>query len=89
MSINEVNKYFSSDAARMCAPTAYAKSQGAYTNDNYTVGGKATCGWWLRSPGSYQNNAAGVYVEGGVYGDGNYFGNDTGCVRPALWINLE
>ena len=90
LSINEVEKYFNSDEARKCAPTAYAKAQGAYTSDSYkTASGAATCWWWLRSPGLYQNCAALVDDDGSVGYGGNYVFNAYGAVRPALWINLD
>ena len=90
LSINEVEKYFNSDEARKCAPTAYAKAQGAYTSDSYkTASGAATCWWWLRSPGSNQSHAAFVYDDGSVYYYGNYVHYDYFAVRPALWINLD
>ncbi len=90
LSINEVEKYFNSDEARKCAPTAYAKAQGAYTSDSYkTASGAATCWWWLRSPGDYQSYAALVRSGGSV----NYYGLSVSAgsdaVRPALWINLD
>ena len=90
LSINEVEKYFNSDEARKCAPTAYAKAQGAYTSDSYkTASGAATCWWWLRSPGDTQLSAAIVCSDGSV----NYYGSivyiDNVAVRPALWINLD
>ena len=100
LSINEVEKYFNSDEARKCAPTAYAKAQGAYTSDSYkTASGAATCWWWLRSPGFTQSCAASVRYDGSVnyrgydvgsvdYG-GDYVSNGIGAVRPALWINLD
>ena len=34
LSINEVNKYFTTDESRKCVPTAYAIEQGAYTSDS-------------------------------------------------------
>jgi hypothetical protein len=73
LSIDEANNsgYFSSDDARKCAPTDYAKEQGAYTNSNYKVDGKATCYWWLRLPGDYSGYVAYVYSYGGV----GYYGN--------------
>lgn len=90
LSINEVEKYFNSDEARKCAPTAYAKAQGAYTSDIYkTASGAATCWWWLRSPGYNQTHAAYVHTDGSVYYVGNYVSIDIGAVRPALWINLD
>ena len=90
LSINEVEKYFNSDEARKCAPTAYAKAQGAYTSDSYkTASGAATCWWWLRSPGGIQGCAACVYSDGSVDYYGDYVHSDYDCVRPALWINLD
>jgi tetratricopeptide (TPR) repeat protein len=88
LSINEAEKYFASDEARMCVPTAYAIANGAWTSGSYNVDGEATCWWWLRSPGHRQNNAAYVRNDGGVYSYGSYVNVDRGCVRPALWINL-
>ena len=90
LSINEVEKYFNSDEARKCAPTAYAKAQGAYTSDSYkTASGAATCWWWLRSPGDYQDRAARVSIVGSVYYYGNIVHGAYDAVRPALWINLD
>lgn len=90
LSINEVEKYFNSDEARKCAPTAYAKAQGAYTSDIHkTASGAATCWWWLRSPGDIQNYAAYVYIYGSVFYRGDYVHYAHDAVRPALWINLD
>jgi uncharacterized repeat protein (TIGR02543 family) len=89
LSINEVIKYFTSDEARKCVPTDYAIAQGAYTNDSYTVDGKATCWWWLRSPGHYGDYAASVDCDGGVRYYGDLVDLDYLCVRPALNLNLE
>ncbi len=85
LSIDEAKQYFSSnDDRRKCAPTAYAVSKGAYRWD------KNGCGWWwLRSPGNIQNFAAYVFHGGGVSGDGRYVDSTFGCVRPALWVNLD
>ena len=88
LSITEVNKYFSSDEARKCAPTAYAIAQGAGTSDSNRVDGKATCWWWLRSPGSNSNYAAYVYGVGSVIAYGYDVDYDIDAVRPALWVNL-
>ena len=88
LSITEVNKYFSSDEARKCAPTDYAIAQGAWTNDSYKTGGRATCWWWLRSPGYFSDLAAGVHVDGSVTDLGGNVLDCSVAVRPALWINL-
>ena len=88
LSITETEKYFSSDDDRMCVPTAYAIEQGAYTSSSYTKDGKATCLWWMRSPG-YNNDAAARVDEDGVIGDYGYLvGNSVVCVRPAMWIEF-
>jgi tetratricopeptide (TPR) repeat protein/TolA-binding protein len=88
LSITEVKKYFSGKDARMCAPTEYAVAQGAYACDSYSVGGAATCWWWLRSSGFYQYFAASVQYDGSAYSHGNEVGIDFFGVRPALWIDL-
>ena len=99
LSIDEVNKYFSSIKTdqdgnwcivdRMCAPTQYAINQGVWASSRYKVDGKAACYWWLRSPGGHSDRAARVcnygYVDSGGYGV-DFSG---GGVRPALWINLQ
>ena len=89
LSITEVEKYFPDDDARMCVPTEYAISQGTWTSSDYKADGKATCWWWLRSPGDSQKYDVNVSIGGSV----NYLGSlvtyDDVCVRPALWINLS
>ena len=52
LSIVEAEKYFASDEARECILTEYAISNGAWTSDSYTEGGKATYLWWLCRPAS-------------------------------------
>ena len=90
LSINEVEKYFNSNEARKCAPTAYAEAQGVWTSDTYkTPSGAATCWWWLRSPGSNQDEAASVYVDGSVGEYGRNVNHVHGAVRPAMWITID
>ena len=74
--------YFSDNNSRICFPTEYAKSRGAYVDENT---GSAL--WRLRSPGDYQDRAAIVRADGSRRE--NYVDLDGTCVRPALWINLE
>lgn len=84
LSIPEANKYFSSDSARQCSATAYAKAQGAYTNS-----GNDHCWWWLRSPGNDSLFTAIVRDDGSAFDLGRGCSDSGGAVRPALWINLE
>ena len=77
--------YWVSESPELSAAkvTAYAEAQGAW---------KSTAGngwWWLRSPGSFDNYAAGVDYAGYVYVCGNDVDYDHGAVRPALWLNLN
>ena len=83
LSINEANKYFSSNSARQCKPTDYAIENGVLEN------GSGNCWWWLRSSGYLQFYAAGVDYTGDVveYGTRVNYGNY--AVRPAMWIDLS
>ena len=94
LSYAEANKYFGvtesdrKNTKSRVTPTTYAKKQGAYTSSSYkTTEGSAAGWWWLRSPGYYQDFAATVYINGSLF----YFDVScaSGCVRPALWVNLE
>ena len=95
LSINEVCDYFSTeklysyftdDISRMCAPTKYVVAQGVYQNSSYTVDGVGACKWWLRSPGSYSGDAAGVclVVGGNVNANGIPVNDDDFGVRPVV-----
>ena len=77
LSIDEANKYFSSDDARKCVPTDYAKEQGA------------SAFWWVRSPGGMSDRAAFVDLGGDVRYGGDSVDYDYDCVRPAFNLNLE
>ena len=69
--------------ARQLKPSAYAQSQGVYTDTS--IGNSY---WWLRSPASYRADLArGVYYAGIVSILGSVFITDRGVV-PALWISL-
>ena len=89
LSITEANKYFSSDEARKCAPTAYAIAHGSVTYGSSTVDGSAAGFWWLRSPGGTSMIAAYVSDAGSVNYIGYYVYTDFVAIRPALWIDLE
>ncbi len=71
LSLDEVRSYFARNAERI----ACYRNQ---TNGH---------GWWLRSPGNSQDNAAEVGNDGYVY-DGGLTVDCPYSVRPVLWINL-
>ena len=83
LSINEVENYLTSNEARQCIPTEYAKAQGCNV-----YGSSGACWWWLRSPG-YLNLRTALIND---YGSINYYGYrvfNSFAVRPALCINLS
>ena len=84
LSITELNKYFSTDTARQCQATAYAKERSLYTES-----GNGNCWWWLRSPGDYSDTAASVKYDGNVYTYGSIVDCNIIAVRPALWIDIS
>lgn len=87
LSITESDCYFQSEGARRCAPTDYAITQGVWASNSHNTDGRATCWWWLRSPGNY-GAAAFVGYDGLVSYYGGRVDRDNIAVRPALWINL-
>jgi len=85
LSSAEANKYFNSDAARACLPTAYAIYKGAYVNSNGDYQGY--CYWWLRTVGGYGAKAACVDADGDVDNYGGSQSSSRYAIRPAMWIS--
>lgn len=86
LSIDEANRYFKNDAARMCSATPYSYAQGTWEAEN------GCCWWWLRTPGygGYGTNyAAFVDTDGSVATFGYGVSNDNSSVRPAMWISIK
>ena len=87
-------KYFTSKAARLCAPTDYVDPYNHNRSrhfDAVLVDGRATYIWWLRSPGMRQNRVVNVSKEGGWLDSSstpkgtNYLPH---MIRPAMWVDL-
>ena len=83
LSIEDVSRYFGSDAERMCKLTAYAIANGAWKS----IGNNGS--WWLRSNGECQSCAAYVICDGYIDELGGDVYDDGIAVRPALWINIK
>lgn len=66
-----------SDEARDCQRSTYARAMGACGN------------WWLRSPGEAENTVLGVYGGGCVYEYGTHVNYSDHGVRPVLNLNLS
>ena len=88
LSYAEADRYFKSDAARMCAPTDNAVAHSEFTYARDKVDGRPACWWWLRSPGSNQRGAADVYTSGSI-DSWHYVTSVVGGVRPAMWLDLD
>ena len=90
LSVGEAERYIPADADRATTPTAYAVSNGAYTNS-----GNGRCWWWLRTPGSDDGHAAVINSDGASTGSqdnlstphyGETIDTDDNCARPAIWM---
>ena len=88
LSIEEADRYFSSDEARRCIPTPNTVAQGACVSSTYESEGRATCWWWLRQPGRRNNLAACIDDDGSIHPSGYDDNLDDVAVRPAMWIDL-
>ncbi len=90
LSYSEANRYFGvmlENTKARVEPTAYAVSKGAVVDTDYqTENGAGAGSWWLRSPGYTLFSAAYVGKDGSYGYCSALF---SGCVRPALWIDLE
>ncbi len=84
LSVVEARKYFASDGARKCRPTAYAVKHNASKNTN-----TGCCWFWLRSPGNATGHATGVSPSGSVRVSGINVDIDNRVVRPALRIKFQ
>lgn len=84
LSIDEINKYYSTDNAKTCVPTKYADSKGANPSSE-----NGCCWWWLRSPGYDSHSAASVYYNGTVSAIGFYVYAEHSAIRPVMWIDIS
>lgn len=98
LSVEEVNKYFSqadmkSENSKLAAfATNYAKNvdnDGEKLWINFEKGAPydGYSYYWLRSPGIYQRDAAGVDYDGKLDNDGRYVDIAVIGVRPVMWVS--
>ena len=80
LSIEEANRYFSSNSDRKAYTTDYAHKRGSDSDDRSDW-------WWLRSPGRSGIDAAYVYNYG-LNPYGSSVDSSQVAVRPAFWLNL-
>ncbi|MDO4387139.1 MAG: DUF6273 domain-containing protein [Clostridia bacterium] len=84
LSREEVNTYFADDYARKCAPTDYARQQGVETSSYEKIDARATCWWWLRTPGYVGVRDFGYVDNGGIYTSGQNH-----AVRPCIRVRFS
>ena len=80
LSYAEVEKYFPSNVYRICQETAYSKAKSSPFS---------AARWWQRSPGSRDDRALEVYVNGSHGGTGVNVDYDNGSARPVLWVYTD
>ena len=91
LSCREAGRYFgasgsdSSNIRARVAPTEYAMADSS--KRKLTAEGKPAGWWWLRSPGMRQSQAAMIRQTGLMSCESTYL--NSGCVRPAFWMNLK
>ncbi len=91
----EAEKYFEEtntgvSKARACAPTAYARARGAWTNPYYETDWYfGNCWWWLRDPGCATSNAIFVNYNGSIVESGLRNNRKNVAVRPAVWVRVK
>lgn len=83
LSAEEAELYLLTTSGKMCTPTEYAVSRGAYVNPTYK-----TCWWWLRTPGESAFDACSVNSDGTMDYDDGSVNSNKGCVRPAIRISI-
>ena len=89
LSVVEADRYFDSDEARECLPTASSVAHGVYESVAYTLDGKPTCFWWLRQPGRNMKTAACIDDNGAIHASGYLNDEIEVGLRPVMWIDLS
>ena len=83
LSIEEAEKFFSSDEERIAKATDFAVQNGTKTDS------EGNCIWWLRTSGIDSKRFAVVSNAGYIYEIGSYADFDDRGIRPAMWIDLS
>ena len=84
LSIEEIKECMPEEADRVCAPSAYTKAKGAFAHAS-----NGNCWWWLRNPGYYPSDAAGINYRGYLHLSGDNITSPSDAVRPAMWIKAD
>lgn len=87
LSSQEAKKYFREGAQLQCFATKYTNAMGVKRDPSVKDARRGDLWWWwLRTPGSQQQYASTVNLDGAVVNIG-YHVDDAYCgVRPAMWV---
>ena len=89
LTIEETEKYLPTFEDRRAAPTKYAMSRGAESNEKVKLADGRNAGWWwLRTPGMGERYVSIVLSSGEINKNGNFVDIAGYGVRPAVWISL-
>ena len=86
LDMQQASDYFADDAARVCYPTAYAISQGVWTNEEYIFNGASPAFWMLETPDA--GSASTVRYDGMVLEHQRNRENAKDMVRPCIWVSI-
>ena len=87
LSYAEIMEYLPDSYSRACMNTAYAASQAGKNVPGSFNSSVRTCWWWLRSPGDTLCAATTVFPDRENTIDA--VNNASGCVRPAIWVDIN
>ena len=88
LSLAEVVRYFG-DSGQLGSIDREPRISDQYNSNRIATFNGTASWWWLRSPGFYTSQAAGVTISGPISMNGLNVNYDRGGVRPALWLNLQ
>lgn len=74
------------DEGKFCKTSTYAKAMGTF--NSIAKGYIGGCWWWLRSPGQYEDCAAGIFEYGYGYNSGYLVDDYDNGVRPVIKLNI-
>ncbi len=83
LSIDEVKELMPNEEDRTALGSDYARAKGAFCHSD-----NGNCWWWLRSPGYYTSDAAGVNYYGYLHVSGDNCSSPSDAVRPVMWVTL-
>lgn len=89
LSIDEANKYFDSDEARVASPTEYLVSTFSEINGESYLTDNNSIPWMLRTVGSTEYYVSIVNKDGSIDSDGYNPNSELATLRPAMWIDIS